>query len=87
MGSSGEDVLLSERAFAILPLSIECKNTKSFPSLAALRQARANSPSEATPAACWKPPGKSYDETIIYFTLSEFLDLWSKSNEEDQLPQ
>ncbi len=75
MGSGGEDIMMSKRARDVLPLSIECKNTKSFPSLAALRQSEHNSKDHA-PAACWKPPRKSYEDTIIYMTLNEFLELW-----------
>ena len=86
MGSSGEDIMMSDRARKTLPLSIECKNTKSFPSLAALRQSDHNS-GEHTPAACWKPHGKSYEDTIIYMTLNEFLELWnSRSKLEDPSP-
>ena len=78
MGSSGKDIMMSELAHMNLPLSIECKNTKVFPSISALKQARDNSRSVDTPAVCWKPPGKGYDETIIYFNLNEFLELWGK---------
>ena len=74
MGAGGEDILLSDAAFAILPLSLECKNTQSFPSLAALKQAKENAPEGALPGVCWKPPGKRYEETIIYFNLIEYLE-------------
>ena len=81
MGSSGVDLMMSERALAMLPVSIECKNTKTFPSLAALRQSENNSYEGTVPAACWKPPGMGYDSTIIYLKLEDFLDLWKyKSN-------
>lgn len=76
MGSSGVDIMMSEKALAMVPVSIECKNTKKFPSLAALEQSEANSYEGTVPAACWKPPGKGYDSTIIYMKLDDFLDLW-----------
>ncbi|MDY6957702.1 MAG: hypothetical protein SVK08_00960 [Halobacteriota archaeon] len=77
LGSGGEDIMMSHSARSVLPMSIECKNTKSFPSLEALRQSESNS-REYTPVACWKPPRKSYDDTIIYMKLSDFLDLWKE---------
>ena len=86
MGSQGTDVIMSEKAMNRLPLSLECKNTKSFPSLAALRQAQKEAYGKLDPkrfseeflkgAVCWKPFGKGYDETIIYMNLNEFLKLW-----------
>jgi hypothetical protein len=77
MGSAGEDIMLSERARAKIPFDIECKNTKSFPSLAALRQAKDRG-SDLLPAAVWKPFGKSMDDSIIYFNLKEFLVIWKE---------
>jgi hypothetical protein len=76
MGSSGVDIMMSEKALAMLPVSIECKNTKKFPSLSALEQSENNCYDATVPAASWKPPGKGYDDTIIYMKLSDFLDLW-----------
>jgi len=75
MGSAGEDIMMSARARELLPLTIECKNTKAFPSLAALRQCDYNCPDHLTPAVCWHAPGSRYDETLIYFRLSDFLAL------------
>jgi hypothetical protein len=79
MGSAGEDLLMSPLARKKLPLSLECKSTKSFPSLAALEQARYNAKGN-TPAVIWKPPGKSEDESIIYFNIHEFMKLWKNKN-------
>jgi len=74
MGSPGQDIMLSAKALQSLPLSIECKNTKQFPSLAALDQAFANTKGKAAiPVAVWKPPGKGYDKSIIYMDLRHFL--------------
>lgn len=81
-GSGGEDVMQSDRARELLPLSWECKNTKKFPSIEAIRQARANSKGY-TPVVAWKPPGKSYDETIVYFNINDFLELWKNLKEKN----
>jgi hypothetical protein len=83
MGSAGEDIMLSKRARKLLPYDIECKNTKSFPSLAALKQAKDRG-LDLLPAAVWKPFGKGMEESIIYFNLREFLELWKEmTNDED----
>lgn len=79
MGSPGDDIMLSRKALDLLPLAIECKNTKSFPSLAALDQ---RSSSKHTAAACWKPPRKGFEDTIIYFRLEDFLQLWKEKHGE-----
>jgi len=83
MGSGGEDLMLSNRARNVLPLSIECKNWKTFPNLAALEQAEANSKGY-TACVCWKPPRKSLDDTIIYMKLNAFLKLWRKTRVEKE---
>ena len=77
MGSSGVDIMMSPNARKNLPLSIECKNTKSFPSLSALAQSRANSYNKTLAAVVWKPFGKSMDESIIYFNTEDFIS-WIK---------
>ena len=75
MGSPGQDLMLSPLAQTLLPLSIECKNTKTFPSLAALEQAKYNAKPSETPCVMWKPPGKSMNCTIVYLNLEDFLIL------------
>ncbi len=75
MGSAGEDIMLSHKAREILPLDIECKNTKTFPSLSALKQAEDRG-SGLDVCAIWKPFGKGFEESIIYFNLRDFLKLW-----------
>ena len=77
MGSGGIDVMLSPHARDSFPFSIECKNTKLFPSLAALSQSEANAIRGTLPAAVWKPPGKGMDKSIIYFNFEDFVDFWS----------
>jgi hypothetical protein len=76
MGSSGVDIMMSEKALKALPISIECKNTKTFPSLGALNQAKENALFGTAAAVCWKPPGKNPKETLIYFNLNNFLEWW-----------
>lgn len=88
MGSPGEDVMLSPAARAKLPVSIEVKNTKSFPSIAALKQSETHvkSGSYIIPGVVWKPFGKGMDESIIYFNLNDFLN-WHKENVEWYIAQ
>ena len=76
MGSPGVDIMMSEKAIKCLPLSIECKNTKTFPSLGALEQSKENALFGTVAAVCWKPPGKGPSKTIIYFDLDTFLAWW-----------
>jgi hypothetical protein len=77
MGKGGEDVMMSDRARKELPISIECKNTKIFPSLSALDQAKGNSKGFKG-CVVWKPPKKGYSKSIIYFDLDDFLTLWKE---------
>ena len=77
MGSGGEDIMLSENARSWVPFSFECKNTRAFPGLPALRQAEANSKRRGLPIVCWKPAGKGKDDVIAYFNLKDFL-VWVK---------
>jgi len=80
MGSAGIDVMLSPEARADFPFSIESKNTKSFPSLAALNQAVYNVKTGTLPGVVWKPPGKGMNQSIIYFSFEEFSMFWKKEN-------
>ena len=73
MGSSGTDLMLSPKAQKLFPISIESKNTKTFPSIAALEQSNYNKYKGTLAAVVWKPPGKGYDKSIIYFNYEEFL--------------
>ena len=83
MGSPGCDIMMSTLALSKLPLSIECKNTKTFPSLSALDQAFANTNGKALmPAAVWKPPGKAMDKSIVYMNIEHFLWLLKSKEQE-----
>jgi len=74
MGSSGVDILMSPKAQIIFPFSIESKNTKAFPSLKALKQSEDNKYDSTLAAVVWKPPGKGYDQSIIYFKFEDFVE-------------
>jgi hypothetical protein len=78
MGSSGDDVLLSPAARKVFPFSIEAKNTKTFPSLAALRQSKFNEKQNTLACVIWKPPGKALEESLIYFNFKDFTEFWEK---------
>jgi hypothetical protein len=78
MGSQGTDCHMSPKARANFPFSIECKNTKLFPSLAALIQSKANTVKGTLPGVVWKPPGKGMDQSIIYFNFEEFTEFWAE---------
>ncbi len=73
MGSAGRDIMMSEIAFDAFPVSIECKNTKKFPSIEALRQSQYNTEPGTIAGVVWKPPGKGMKESIIYFSFEEFV--------------
>ena len=79
MGSAGTDLLMSPKAQETFPVSVECKNTKKFPSLAALEQSRANHYKDTIPAVVWKPFNKGMDKSIIYFDLNEFIEWWQEN--------
>lgn len=49
MGAGGEDVRLSPRARAVVPLSLECKCVEKLNVWASLEQARGNAPDGSTP--------------------------------------
>jgi hypothetical protein len=77
MGSGGSDVMMSARARKVFPFSVECKNTKKFPSLSALRQSQENKWGGLA-SVVWKPPGKNEEDSIIYFNTREFVEFWNK---------
>lgn len=74
MGSAGSDIIMSPLANRLLPISIECKNWKSFPSFSALDQSAANSKGDL-PIAVWKPPRKPMDKSIYYMYEDDFYRL------------
>ncbi len=81
MGSAGVDIMLSAIAREVFPFSVEAKNTKTFPSVAALEQSKANAYNHTTPCVVWKPPRKGMDDSIIYFNFNDFVNLWKELNE------
>lgn len=83
--SFGVDIMMSPLAKELLPVSLECKNTRLFPSLNALRQSQANKYDNTIAAVVWKPPGKGFEESIIYFNFNEFISKISIAyHKEDQ---
>jgi hypothetical protein len=80
MGSAGVDLMMSPRARKDFPFSIECKNTKKFPSIGALNQSYANSNKGTLPCVVWKPFGKGVSESIIYFRFEDFATTWKEVN-------
>lgn len=80
MGSGGTDLMLSPRARQDFPFSVECKNTKKFPSVSALNQSYANHRIGTLPCVVWKPFGKSTSESIIYFNFEDFSRFWKEQN-------
>lgn len=72
---SGVDVRLSIRARAVLPVSIECKNTVDYPGEDALEQAATNAYPGTAPAVIWHPPNRKYSESMIIMRLDAFLGL------------
>lgn len=82
MGSGGEDVMMSKDAKSKFPLSIECKNTKRFPSSAGLDQAVGNAKGMHG-CVVWKPHRKGLEDSIIYFNFHDFLDLWKEYNDKE----
>ena len=85
LGSSGVDLMLSSVARKVFNFSVEAKNTKKFPSLAALKQSQANKNKGSTACVVWKPPGKGMDESIIYFNYEEFVKLWKDTHAKERL--
>lgn len=78
MGAGGVDVQLSPKAQRVVKLSLECKKQKKTPSVAEVRQARANMYPDTLPGVVWCPHGKGPDKALIMFDLEEFLQAWSK---------
>jgi hypothetical protein len=81
MGQQGSDVVLSPLAQAILNIAVECKATNTEPSLAALRQCRANTPDGAIPVVAWKPRGVGHDQMVVMLDLTDFAGLLRRAAE------
>jgi len=74
MGVRGEDLILSPAARRLLPLSIECKNTRGAPGRAAITQARSNA-SGHVPVVVWHPPRTVNEYLLVTLTLQDLLSL------------
>lgn len=87
MGEKGIDIMLSPHAQVCYPFSIEAKNTKTFPSLSALKQSKANKYNGSLPGVVWHPPGKSMCDSIIYFNFKEFTSFWEEDHHVEYPPR
>ena len=84
MGSGGVDLMMSPKARDEFPFSIESKNWKAFPSLAALKQSGANKYDDTLPCVVWKPKGKGMSESIVYFNFEDFAAFWKQHMEKTE---
>lgn len=83
MGSGGVDIMMSPLAQKEFPFSLECKNTKSFPSVKALEQSQYNKYDDTLAAVVWKPFGKGMEESIIYFNYVQFVEWYEEEKSND----
>ena len=72
MGSSGADVLLSERAIQLLSASFECKSHKEMAIYSMFDQCRANCPDNSTPVLVVK---QDYGEPLAIIPLDYYFQL------------
>ena len=82
MGSAGIDLMMSPKAKKDYPFSIECKNTKTFPSWSGLEQAQANAKPGTIGVMVWKAPRRSLMKQMICMDHEEFAKLWKEHNVE-----
>lgn len=87
MGASGVDIPMSPLARKAFPVSIEAKKTKKTPSLAELKQARANTYDHTIGAVIWSPHGTGPDKAVIMFDFAEFLDWWHENQGKFKEPE
>lgn len=80
MGQPGVDVKLSKSAQEKFPCAVECKNTKSFPGLAALRQAKENCKEGLIPVVFYHCSRSSLDETIVFLYATDYINLFKEEN-------
>lgn len=78
MGANGEDVLLSEEARSVLPLSLECKCVERLNVWESLRQAASNCPSGATPCLVFS---KNRSPSYAVLPLEEVLRLYAVASQ------
>lgn len=71
---SGVDILLSEKARNLLPVSFECKNTVEKPGKRAFKQAAKNKYPGTMEAIVWHPPNERYEDTLIMIPGEVFLN-------------
>lgn len=74
-GSPGVDIMLSNLAQKVFPVSIECKNTKAQPGKAALEQAAYNTYLDTVPVVCWRPPRAQPENYVSYMKTVDVIRL------------
>jgi hypothetical protein len=77
-GVTGVDVQLSQRAFDILPLAIECKNTESLNIWKALEQAKSHVKGLETPILFFK---RNRSELFVAFKAANFFKLYEQKKD------
>ena len=83
MGAPGEDVRLSPLARASLPLSLECKCQERLNVWAALEQAKANCPSDATPCVVFT---RNRAPTYAVVPWEALLALYQRRGDAEAIP-
>lgn len=76
-GVTGVDVQLSQRAFDLLPLAIECKNTESLNIWKALEQAKSHVKGTEMPVLFFK---RNRSELFVCLSAKNFFTLYEKKN-------
>lgn len=78
MGSPGADLMLSPKAQSVLGVTFECKKTTAEPTLAALKQAKANAYPGTIGVVAWQPRGVGGANGVVTLDLQDFLELIAK---------
>lgn len=80
MGAGGIDIKLSPVARAKFPISIECKNTKTNPTMSELRQAEYNKYPMTIPVVAWHPPRVEYVDSLVILRFEDLIKLVKRGN-------
>lgn len=78
MGQSGEDLLLSPAARALLPFAFECKNQEALSIWSALEQAAINAKNGVIPALVFR---RNHTQPYVALPFAAFLKLISQRND------
>lgn len=72
MGSGGEDIILSAKALAYFPFSVECKNSERLNIWNAIEQAESNTKENTSPLVVFS---KNRSKIYAVLEFSDFLSL------------